>query len=179
MSLSLSYVQFSRCVRFLPGLSLSVVRPDPSKRYSEEKGCSLPCCIDRVRVFPVPPSLRLSASLAFPFFRFRVRRPQVTLRFLRVLPRKEVIQPHLPIRLPCYDFTPVTNPTLDEKIGFGYYRLPWCDGRCVQDPGTYSPRHADPRLLATPTSCGRVAAHNPNWDDFFEIRSPLRARSSL
>ena len=29
----------------------------------------------------------------------------------RFLPRKEVIQPHLPIRLPCYDFTPVANPT--------------------------------------------------------------------
>ena len=28
-----------------------------------------------------------------------------------VLHRKEVIQPHLPIRLPCYDFTPVANPT--------------------------------------------------------------------
>ena len=26
--------------------------------------------------------------------------------------RKEVIQPHLPIRLPCYDFTPVTDLTL-------------------------------------------------------------------
>ena len=25
---------------------------------------------------------------------------------------KEVIQPHLPIRLPCYDFTPVTDPTV-------------------------------------------------------------------
>src|SRR5690606_25308185 len=25
---------------------------------------------------------------------------------------KEVIQPHLPIRLPCYDFTPVMNPTV-------------------------------------------------------------------
>ena len=25
--------------------------------------------------------------------------------------RKEVIQPHLPIRLPCYDFTQITNPT--------------------------------------------------------------------
>ena len=25
--------------------------------------------------------------------------------------RKEVIQPHLPIRLPCYDFTPITKPT--------------------------------------------------------------------
>ncbi len=30
-----------------------------------------------------------------------------------ILPRKEVIQPHLPVRLPCYDFTPITNPTLD------------------------------------------------------------------
>ena len=29
------------------------------------------------------------------------------------LPRKEVIQPHLPIRLPCYDFTPVISLTFD------------------------------------------------------------------
>ena len=29
-----------------------------------------------------------------------------------LVPRKEVIQPHLPVRLPCYDFTPVTNPAL-------------------------------------------------------------------
>ncbi len=28
------------------------------------------------------------------------------------LPRKEVIQPHLPVRLPCYDFVPVARPTL-------------------------------------------------------------------
>ena len=27
------------------------------------------------------------------------------------LPRKEVIQPHLPVRLPCYDFTPITDHT--------------------------------------------------------------------
>ena len=27
-------------------------------------------------------------------------------------PKKEVFQPHLPVRLPCYDFTPVTNPAL-------------------------------------------------------------------
>ena len=26
------------------------------------------------------------------------------------LPKKEVIQPHLPVRLPCYDFTPVISP---------------------------------------------------------------------
>ena len=30
-----------------------------------------------------------------------------------VLHRKEVIQPHLPIRLPCYDFTPVIGLALD------------------------------------------------------------------
>ncbi len=50
---------------------------------------------------------------------------------------------------------------------FGHSRLPWCDGRCVQDPGTYSPRHADSRLLAIPASCSRVADYNPNWDVIF------------
>src|SRR5699024_1424900 len=28
-------------------------------------------------------------------------------------PRKEVIQPHLPVRLPCYDLVPITGPTFD------------------------------------------------------------------
>ena len=28
------------------------------------------------------------------------------------LPRKEVIQPQVPLRLPCYDFTPVADPTV-------------------------------------------------------------------
>ena len=32
------------------------------------------------------------------------------------LHRKEVIQPHLPIRLPCYDFTPVANPTFGSVL---------------------------------------------------------------
>ena len=42
--------------------------------------------------------------------------PLFELKFvsLRIyLPRKEVIQPHLPVRLPCYDFTPVMKPTVD------------------------------------------------------------------
>ena len=30
--------------------------------------------------------------------------------------RKEVIQPHLPIRLPCYDFTPVTGSTFGSSF---------------------------------------------------------------
>ena len=34
----------------------------------------------------------------------------------KALPRKEVIQPQLPLRLPCYDFTPVTSPTFDGSL---------------------------------------------------------------
>ena len=102
-----------------------------------------------------------------------------------VLFRKEVIQPHLPIRLPCYDFTPVTGSTFGSSLlkgwvtDFGRFRLPWCDGRCVQDPGTYSPRHADPRLLAIPASCSRVADYSPNWDAVFGVRSTSRLRLPL
>ena len=45
------------------------------------------------------------------------------------LPRKEVIQPHLPVRLPCYDFVPIANPAFDRSpptdraTGFGRRRL--------------------------------------------------------
>ena len=47
----------------------------------------------------------------FAYARYRPR----LLRCLSIscLLRKEVIQPHLPIRLPCYDFTPVIDFTLD------------------------------------------------------------------
>ena len=34
----------------------------------------------------------------------------------RLLLRKEVIQPHLPIRLPCYDFTPVNGSTFGSSL---------------------------------------------------------------
>src|SRR4029079_16912948 len=46
-----------------------------------------------------------------------------------VLLRKEVIQPHLPVRLPCYDLVPIASPTFDGSLskswatGFGCYRL--------------------------------------------------------
>ena len=39
-----------------------------------------------------------------------------------VLPRKEVIQPHLPVQLPCYDFVPVTSPTFDGCLPCGLAR---------------------------------------------------------
>ncbi len=87
-----------------------------------------------------------------------------TKRNILVFLRKEVIQPQVPLRLPCYDFTPVADRTVVKGISFALRcnQLPWCDGRCVQDPGTYSPRRADPRLLAIPASCTRVTEYNPN-----------------
>ena len=43
-------------------------------------------------------------------------------------PRKEVIQPQLPLRLPCYDFAPIASPTLDsclrERLAYRLQVLP-------------------------------------------------------
>ena len=99
--------------------------------------------------------------------------------------RKEVIQPHVPVRLPCYDFTLLTGHSLD-----GFFlavrppalRAPDSDG---VTGGVYKARErihrglADPRLLAIPTSCSRVADCNPNWDWLLGIRLSSRTRCPL
>ena len=33
-----------------------------------------------------------------------------------LLLRKEVIHPHVPVGIPCYDFTPIISPTLDSSL---------------------------------------------------------------
>ena len=85
------------------------------------------------------------------------------------LRRKEVIQPHLPVRLPCYDLVPITSLTLDGSIPQGV-RPPASGATHFHDltGGVYKARErihrgvADPRLLATPPSWSRVADSNPN-----------------
>ena len=99
--------------------------------------------------------------------------------------RKEVIQPQVPLRLPCYDFAPVTELT------FGGCLL------AVSPPtsgppsfhgvtgGVYKARErihrgmADPRLLAIPASCSRVADYNPNLDRLLAIGAPSRVGDAL
>ena len=101
-------------------------------------------------------------------------------------PRKEVIQPHLPVRLPCYDFTPIIDPTFDGCLpqGVSPPASGVADFRGVTG-GVYKARErihrgvADPRLLATPPSWRRVAASNPNRDRLFGIRSTSRFCSPL
>jgi hypothetical protein len=45
--------------------------------------------------------------------------------FQQELLRKEVIQPQVPLRLPCYDFTPVTSHTIGGYLPCGLmHRLP-------------------------------------------------------
>ena len=53
------------------------------------------------------------SHLHLSVYRPEMKRSDFSSRFL---PRKEVIQPHLPIRLPCYDFTPVIGLTFDSWL---------------------------------------------------------------
>ena len=94
--------------------------------------------------------------------------------------RKEVIQPQVPLRLPCYDFAPVTELTFD---GCPLAVSPPASGPPSfhgVTGGVYKARErihrgmADPRLLAIPASCSRVADYNPNLDRLLAIGSPSR-----
>jgi hypothetical protein len=92
--------------------------------------------------------------------------------------RKEVIQPHLPVQLPCYDFVPVIGPALGGRLLA--VTLPTSGVTNSHDVtgGVYKARErihrtmADARLLATPTSCRRVAACNPNYERLSGLAPP-------
>jgi hypothetical protein len=45
--------------------------------------------------------------------------PVLGIRRSQKLLRKEVIQPHVPVRLPCYDFIPITDPTFGSSLPCG------------------------------------------------------------
>ena len=89
--------------------------------------------------------------------------------FLENILRKEVIQPHLPVRLPCYDFVPIASPTFDrspQKMvrprATGVTNFRDVTGGVYKARERIHRGNADPRLLATPTSRGRVADPDPN-----------------
>ena len=99
--------------------------------------------------------------------------------------RKEVIQPQVPLRLPCYDFAPVTELTLD---GCALAVRPPASGPPSfhgVTGGVYKARErihrgvADPRLLAIPASCSRVTDYNPNLDRLLAISWLSRVRDAL
>ena len=85
-----------------------------------------------------------------------------------LLTLKEVIQPHLPIRLPCYDFTPVIDHTVASAPLAVKLPASGAANSHGVTGGVYKARErihrdiADSRLLAIPTSWSRVADSNPD-----------------
>jgi hypothetical protein len=98
---------------------------------------------------------------------------------------KEVIQPQVPLRLPCYDFTPVIDHTVVSALP--KVKLPTSGAANSHGVtgGVYKARErihrdvADSRLLAIPTSRSRVADSDPDYDQFFGIGFPSRVCSPL
>jgi hypothetical protein len=86
--------------------------------------------------------------------------------------RKEVIQPQVPLRLPCYDFIPITTHTLGADILAVNLTTLGADGFHDVTGGVYKAWErihgavADAPLLAIPASCRRVADDNLNWAYF-------------
>ena len=86
------------------------------------------------------------------------------------LSRKEVFQPHLPVRLPCYDLAPITGIALDRAFPLRASGAPGFHGLTG---GVYKARErihramADARLLANPASWSRVADSSPNWEGIY------------
>ena len=99
-----------------------------------------------------------------------------------MISRKEVFQPHLPVRLPCYDLAPVTSLTLIRSRRSRILGTPSFHGLTG---GVYKARErihrimADMRLLANPTSRSRVADFDPNCDQFLWISILLPSSNPL
>ena len=101
-----------------------------------------------------------------PILKTQAKKTTGTQRTQRVrLSRKEVFQPHLPVRLPCYDLAPITGLTLGRPSRLRTSGTPGFHGLTG---GVYKARErihramADARLLANPASWGRVADPSPN-----------------
>jgi hypothetical protein len=83
----------------------------------------------------------------------------------RLVSKKELFQPHLPVRLPCYDLAPVTSFALGSSLRSPTSGTPGFHGLTG---GVYKARErihrimADMRLLAIPASRSRVADSDPN-----------------
>ena len=106
-------------------------------------------------------------------------------RTVLAIPRKEVIQPQVLLRLPCYDLVPVTSFTVVASLLAVGLTTSGTSGFRGLTGGVYKAQEhihrgvADPRLLAIPTSCRRIAAYNPNWGRLSEISSPSRVGNPL
>ena len=88
--------------------------------------------------------------------------------------RKEVIQPQVPLRLPCYDLVPIRSFAFDADAALGAPSFRGLTGGVYKAQEHIHRSVADLRLLAIPTSRRRVAAFDLNWGVLFGICSGSR-----
>src|SRR5215211_5081621 len=142
-----STVKFSRCGRYGPArrapvsgpLEVScILRPKPQDPTACLGFCAFQVEVPLLqagstddefvrgnRLVNVPHS----GAYPAPIRSWRTGRMDRSFGSAKWLLRKEVIQPHLPVRLPCYDLVLIASPTFDGSLhkgwatGFGCYRL--------------------------------------------------------
>jgi hypothetical protein len=159
----------------LPASPLSGVRSDQLS-YRPEVGCVLPS-----PDFEPGQTWRLDAPARGPSNLCWELAPRLRTRLLL----KEVIQPHVPVRLPCYDFTPVISHTVVSALPKVKLPTSGATNSHGVTGGVYKTRerihrdNADSRLLAIPTSRSRVADSDPDYDRLCGIGSPSRVGNPL
>jgi hypothetical protein len=118
--------------------------------------------------------LRFIRTLIIPYTRRRF--------FVITIFYKEIVHPHVLVRIPCYDLTPVSVFTVGLRIARRTSGTHTSHGLTGGEYKTREQIHrdiADSRLLAIPTSWSRVADSNLDWDRLYEIGSPSRVGDSL
>jgi hypothetical protein len=119
-----------------PPCALNILLCCTIRRFSlslcSSQGANAPSRNEDARRVPEPSKLDTVTPLngvdearsTFGFLRAERASPRsaprpATVVAVHELPRKEVIQPHLPVRLPCYDFTPLTLHTFGASLPYG------------------------------------------------------------
>ena len=140
----------------------SVVRLGLPRKYFEDppsqEGLPHPCGCARREYLKKTESTRTPCRYLFALRPLSVSRQGNS-------SKKEVFQPHLPVRLPCYDLAPITSFALGRSSRSRTSGAPGFHGLTG---GVYKARErihramADARLLANPASRSRVADSDPN-----------------
>ena len=140
----------ARCARSLRTQQCAGDVTGLRRTFRAPKGCTSAAVLFSITKVNVPPMSNHPGTF--------VQVVALDTRKCQMLLRKEVIQPHLPVRLPCYDLVLITDPTFDSSLlAVGPPASGVTDFHDLTG-GVYKARErihrgvADPRLLATPTS---------------------------
>ena len=105
----------------------------------------------------------------FEFYSLTPKFSQGSSFLLLILHRKEVIHPHVLVGIPCYDFTPVTCPTLTGPLPYGLgYRL-----QVLQTPMAWRAVCTTPGNVFTPTFWFGITSDSNFMESSCRLQSEL------